>query len=307
MVTRRGFLLGAAVILPRVAAAQASLEFIHLTDTHVMKLDGVDERWIQKRRHYEHTREALPGFFRQLKSAHNPGLILHTGDAIDAFTFHGANSKPIHGQVDAFAAIARQSPIPIYLALGNHDVVDYGASLTADQSVVEEARAAWIQALPCFQTGTYYAFSRQVGSTRWRFVVLNNSFQAAFPNRKQPEYDGAPDRGQLDWLARETRQYPADPLVIGVHIPMRESSWAQVAEALGKRGHLTVMFTGHIHTNNHIQELPSEGAPAFHVATLAYAQGERHWRRVRLLEDCIEVFKTGAPANLDRALTAMAV
>lgn len=266
-----------------------------------MRLDGVDGRWVKRRQHYAHTRMALPGLLRRLKAVHRSEFVLHTGDAIDAFAFLGADGEPVY-QVEAFAGIARGSPLPVYAALGNHDLAEYGAAMASDQSCAGQAEASWIRSLPCFANGTYYALSRAAGATRWRFVILNNGYYGAFPGRKLPPEDGGIGRAQLHWLAAESRRYPDDPLILAAHIPPRENGLRDIVAAVGRRRSLTVLFTGHIHKSDEIVELPFEGGPAFKVATLAYGQGETHWRRVRLLEDGMEVFRTGDPGTLERRL-----
>jgi 3',5'-cyclic AMP phosphodiesterase CpdA len=304
MVSRRTFLTGAVSALPvlRGAAAEA-VEFTNISDTHVMLLEGVDARWVERRKHYEHTREALAAFWQRLKAAHNPSFVLHTGDAIDAYSFLGAKGGPVLGQIEAFAGPARQSPAPVHLALGNHDVLDYGEKLEGDQSVVEAAKAAWIQAMPCFRGGTYYHFPQQAGAARWRVVVLNNGCYGQFPGREAPLRGGELDAGQLDWMVRELRRFAGEPMVIGVHIPPSEAAWGRMAAALGRREHLTAVFTGHLHGNNFIRELPGTGAPAFQIATPGYCLNADHWRRVRLEGEAMEVFKAGAPETVERRLT----
>lgn len=284
------------------AAPRPYLEFTHLTDTHVMRLDGVDERLVKRRQHYEHTRQALPALLRQFKTTHRSEFVLHTGDAIDAFAFEGVDGEMKYGQVEAFAEIVRGSPLPVYAALGNHDIAQYAATGGADQSCQGQAEASWIRSLPCFARGAHYAFHRAVGATQWRFVVLNNGYYGAFPGRKTPPDDGGLDQAQLDWLAAQARRYPDDPLVLAAHIPLRETGLRDIAAAVGHRGNLAALFTGHIHKSNQIIDLPFEGAPAFNVATWAYGQGATHWRRIRLLEKGMEVFKTGDPETLDRRL-----
>lgn len=303
MITRRGLLFGAAAAaLARAGAAPPFLEFIHLTDTHAMRLAGVDDRWVQKRKHYQHTLGALPGFFRKLKQDYSPAFMLHTGDAIDAFAFHGANGQPVFGQVEAFAEAARKSPMPVYLCLGNHDIVDYGASLLADQTLVEQARAAWMRSMPCFRDGIYYSFAHRVGSVNWRFVMLNNSFSGQFPNRKVEANNGCPERVQLDWLARTIAPHAQDPLVIGAHHPVRGAGLEPFLEVLQGRKRLTAVLTGHTHGDDWVKDMPAKGAPVYHVSSLAYAQGATHWRRVRLYEDRMDVFRTGPVNDVMRSL-----
>lgn len=307
MISRRSLLLGFATgsVFPSRAASSPSLDFVHLTDTHVIDPTGVHPALVKMRSIFAHTRTALPADLAMFRRDWKADFAFVTGDLIDVYSFLGANSEVVTGQVEAFARITAKSPLPIYPGLGNHDVQHYGLienRLAPDQSNVEQAKAAWIQNLPAFRHGTYYAFHRDVGGTRWRFIMLNNGFYGHLPGpaRRQPEYGLG--RGQADWLAAQCRRSPHDPLVVGAHIPPKDAALAEIEQALGQRTKLTLLFTGHIHTSDFIQELPFAGARAFHVATPGYATGPGHFRRVRLHPDRVELFATGKPAEVAQAI-----
>lgn len=308
MISRRSLILclGAAASMRSRAAVGTTLDFVHLSDTHVINPTGVHPKLVQMRAIFAHTRAALPAdlavFWRDWKAA----FAFVTGDLIDVYSFLGADGAVVTGQVEVFASIVAKSPLPIYPGLGNHDVQHYGLTsndrLAPDQSNVEQAKAAWIRNVPAFRDGTYYAFHREVGGTRWRFIMLNNGFYGHLPGPEARPREYGLGRGQADWLAAQCRQYPDDPLVLGAHIPPKEAALAEIEQALGERTKLTLMFTGHIHRSDFIKQLPVANARAFHVATPAYATGRGHFRRVRLHSNRIELFATGKSDEIAQAI-----
>jgi hypothetical protein len=216
----------------------------------------------------------------------------------------------VEGQVEAFARVAAASPIPVYAALGNHDVQHYGVfldgareRLLADQSVVEHAKASWIRNVPCFAQGTYYSFARRVGSTTWRFAVLNNGFYGHQPPdaaKRAPQYTFG--RGQLDWLKGIAAASQDSPMVLAMHIPPEGAMLAELKQALAGRTGLTVMFTGHHHEKNHVHPVEAAGMRLYHVSTPGYCDSVNHWRRVRLYADRVELAAAGKPDQVEAAL-----
>ena len=307
MISRRSLLVGltAATGMHASAADSGSVTFVHLSDTHVIEPAGVHPKLQELRALFAHTRAALPADLAAFRRDWKADFAFVTGDLIDVYSFLGANTEVATGQVEAFAAILARSPLPVYPGLGNHDVQHYGLRdnrLTADQSNLEQAKAAWIRNVPALREGTYYAFHRDVGGTRWRFIMLNNGFYGHLPGptRRTPEYGLG--RGQADWLAAQCRQYPNDPLVIGAHIPPQDAALAELEQALGERPKLTLLLTGHIHTSNFIQQLPLVKARVFHVATPGYATGRDLFRRIRLHPASVELFRAGRSGELERTV-----
>ncbi len=254
---------------------------------------------------FAHTRAALLVDLAMLRRDWKADFAFMTGDLIDVYSFLGANSEVVTGQVEAFARITAKSPLRVYPGLGNHGVRPYGLienRLAPDQSNVEQAKAAWIRTAPAFRHGTYYAFERAVGGTRWRFIMLNNGFYGHWPGsaRRPPEYGLG--RGQADWLGAQCRHSPDDPLVPGAHIPPKDAALAEIEQALGQRTKLTLLLTGHIHTSDFIEQLPFTSTRAFHVATPGYATGPAHFRRVRLHSDSVELFATGKSGEVKQAI-----
>ncbi|MDP2916693.1 MAG: hypothetical protein Q8O16_02040, partial [Dehalococcoidia bacterium] len=56
----------------------------------------------------------------------------------------GAEDRTVYGQIERFKRAVAKSVSPLYLALGNHDIAQYGiteaAKLDSDQSFAGEAR-----------------------------------------------------------------------------------------------------------------------------------------------------------------------
>ena len=162
-----------ALALALAFAGEPSLEFIHLTDTHLCDLDRAAPALAAARDHFEPSAESLASFFEAFSGEagrpYRPAFFLITGDLIDAFRFAGAGGEWVEGQVETFRRVAERSPAPLYLALGNHDIMELGVAdgrPDPDQSAAGEARAAWIASAKSFKGGTWYTFEKQVGSTR---------------------------------------------------------------------------------------------------------------------------------------------
>jgi hypothetical protein len=163
--------------------------------------------------------------------------------------------------------------------------------LQPDQSVAGEARAAWIASANCFAKGTYYSFEKSVGRTTYLFLVLDNAYNA-----------GAIAQEQLHWLRRQVERQGSRFLVLAMHIPLGDdANSAAIKGALGDAS-VTLVLAGHMHSDA-IEEI-AVGAPVVQVRTAAFGFGENNWRRIRLREEAIDVFATGAPERLEKTIVA---
>ena len=293
-----------ALLLAADATKPEVQEFMHLADTHVMDLNGVHLQVAAAREHYHHTADALTGFLKRIHREHDPGFAIISGDLIDAYSFLGANGAPVYGQLDRFAQIYRRSPVPLFLALGNHDILHYGARSTGtgtvpDQTSAGEARAGWIRAIDCFRHGTYYSFERRIGSTLYAFLVLDNGYYGGALAGESPgktrQYRLAHE--QLYWLKKQAERYRNDVMILILHVPLSDDPMGQLIEsAIADRENVALSFTGHTHDANKIEELPFHDQPAFYqVRTPGFCRSDKHWRLVRLFENRIEISPTGRP------------
>ncbi len=275
------------------APPEPSVDFIHLTDTHVVDLAGVLPPIVAARRHFSGSGDALSPFLAS-PPAIRPEFFLVTGDLIDAFRFTGSGDRTIYGQIERFKRAVAQSVAPLYLALGNHDIVHYGltesAKLDSDQSVAGEARAAWIASFECFRRGTWYSFSRQAGQTRYHFLVLDNGYREGI----------APEQSQ--WIRREVQAAKGAVVVVALHIPLSDDASSQaIKTALASAGNVALILAGHRHTNG-IEEIKIGDGKTVQIRTAAFGYGVNNWRRVSLRPNRIEVFTTGKPELLETSL-----
>jgi hypothetical protein len=286
-----------ALALALAFAGEPSLEFIHLTDTHVCDLDRAAPRLADARDHFEPSAESLASFFEAFSGEagrpYRPAFFLITGDLIDAFRFAGAGGGWVDGQVEKFRRVTERSPAPLYLALGNHDIMELGITdgrPDPDQSAAGEARAAWIGSAPCFKRGTWYTFEKQAGGTRYLFVVLDNGFT-----------EGAMAQEQLAWLKRQAERQDARAMVLAMHIPIGEDAQSKAIKAALAPARVALVLAGHNHVNS-IDLVAVGRKTAVQVRTAAFGYGRNHWRRVRLLQDRIEIFSPGNPERVEKTV-----
>ena len=230
-ITRREFLIGASAAVAGAAAActvrpeetaQANgavaaaispggredrgpaLRLAHLTDMHVLP-----------------RAEATDGFARALR--HAQGLqppvaaILNTGDCImDSL---GADRAQTQAQWDAFVSILEaERTLPIYHAIGNHDVWGWGLGQADLESDPLYGKGFALQSLGL--SSRYYAFDL----APWRFLVLDSThpstLEAGAPHADLA-YTGRLDDEQFGWLEQQLQSAPDDQLVCIVsHIPI---------------------------------------------------------------------------------------
>ncbi len=301
MSSRRCFLRIACLLLVGFTAGawnEPVLEFIHVTDTHVVDLDGADARLAAARKHFAPSARNLPAFLEEAGNRYNPAFFLITGDLIDGFRFTAADGTPVYGQVEAFMRATERSPAPLYLALGNHDIAHYGVNPEtgkpqADLSAAGEARAAWIAAAGCFHKGTWYSFERRVGGTAYRFLVLDNGYGAAI----------APE--QLHWLRREAARQDGRTLILAMHIPLSDNAVSRAIKEAVAGARIALVLAGHRHSDG-VEEIAAGAAPAAQVRTAAFGYGVNNWRVIRLAEDRIEVSATGDPRRVERTIAVAA-
>lgn len=271
----------------------AVVDFVHFTDTHVIKLDGIHPEIAAVRGMYKDSR----GHLEQFVGAFKPGsaaFAIHTGDMIDAWCFDTAGSAPVYGQIENFKRPASKLPVKMYPVLGNHDVECYRRNPrdpkapVGDQSVAAQTRQAWRKALPGFKKGTYYSFVKKVDGTRYRFAILDNG-EAAQSNLT----------AQMAWLSAELKKYPDDKFVLALHIPIGTTDLfsKSLGAAVGGSTNVVMILCGHRHTDD-ISPIALGASKPMQVRTSAMFKGADQWRRIRLHRDKIEVSATGAPEKV---------
>jgi len=280
------------LFLAALLAPAQTLDFIHLSDTHVSDLQSVAPQLAAARGHYGGGAVTLAGFLERRR----PAFFLITGDVTDAFSFAGKGGHPVYGQIERFITASARSAAPIYLTLGNHDIQHYGVKEDGkpqgDQTVAGEARAAWVAAVPCFRKGTWYSFTRAVGGTKYRFVILDDGFSG-----------GKTAREQRQWLTRQVQEAAGAPIILALHIPLNQDEDAvEVKDALGPTANVALVLAGHNHKPA-VGEIPLGKGTAVQSRTGAFAVSVDNWRQVRLHADRIELFATGSTERVEKSIS----
>ena len=277
---------------------EPSLDFIHITDTHVSRNEGVHPKIVAARAGHSQAGENLASLLDQLQTKIHAGFVVHTGDAIDAYCFDGAASVPVGEQIEHFHTMIERLPLPVHIALGNHDIQCYRRfegrdSPYADQSVAARARRAWQNAFDCFKEGrTFYSVSHQVGSANYRFLVLDNgeNHSSGFSFYQE----------QFAWLKEQLTRNRTDPTILAMHVPLGDNKFSEeVKTLLAQADNVVLSLAGHRHTDA-LEEISLGKRSLPQVQTAALSLAADNWRRIRLYEDRIEVSETGRPEQIAR-------
>lgn len=268
-----------------------SVEFVHITDTHVMQIEGIHPALVPLRLPNVLSAAQLEKFLAE-RRAHAPAFLLHTGDIVEAFRYDGESGVVVNGQIDRFQALQRLSPAPMYLALGNRDVSWYRQAegkqvVVRDAAMTAEARAAWRGAFECFRGGTWYSFEKRAGGATYLFAVLDNGVTT------DPEFA----RAQLAWLRKLLAEARPTALVLAMHIPLGDDSFSRsVEEILRGFDRPALVLAGHRHTDG-VEEI-SASPRRVQVRTASFTGGKSCSRRVVLRPEGIDVYSTNEPDKL---------
>lgn len=285
-----------ATLAIAVAAGGDSLEFLHLTDTHLIDLRGVHSSVAAQRKMYEPSAARL-GTFLQGLSVKPPDFLLITGDLVDGFAFESAAGGAVSGQIEFFRAAIQNGPVPVFLSLGNHDVQRYAAvpaadKLAGDEGAAPQARSAWRSAEPNFRDATYYSFRKKVGNTVYRFLILDNG----------SDKDKIFAATQVRWLERQIAESGRDRLIVAMHIPLALApSSSAIESALRRAENLVLVLAGHRHTDA-IESVELGDHHVTQVRTAIFALDPFNFRSIRLFEDHIEIGSTGKRSSLERTI-----
>jgi len=184
------------------AGREAALRIAHITDMHVNSQYA-----------------ATGGFKRAL--AHLQQLdppvevVFNTGDCVmDSLKTDKNAAIEQWGQ---FKSILQAGcSLPVYHAIGNHDVWGWGLPEQVQQEVKDDplfGKGLAIQQLGL--SGRYYAFDK----SGWHFIVLDSAHLAEVAS--EHPYTGKLDDEQFDWLTAELKKTPAaTPVCVLSHIPI---------------------------------------------------------------------------------------
>lgn len=179
--------------------ARRACRIAHLTDFHILPQSSIEEKVAKAFRHVQALED-------------QPDFILNTGDSImDSLK---TSKEDAERQWQAFLEVVQnECKLPIYHAIGNHDVWGWGMKDKALQKDPLYGKGLALQKLGL--SSSYYAFD--FGG--WHFIVLD-SVHPANPVSKEP-YIGMLDEEQFHWLEREVKSVAEEtPIAIVSHIPI---------------------------------------------------------------------------------------
>jgi hypothetical protein len=307
MPARRTFVLGLAVaslVLATVgwAADSAAVDFVQLSDIHIAKFKTAHPAMAKE---LEPKKDGVAHFFKALETVRRdvaPAFLLITGDLSDAYGYEGADGRMVYGQFDVFKSIFDRSPIPIYPALGNHDITQYRHTAgkpksSADQSIAADARSQWRRLIPNFRDGTYYTFRKKAGATDYLFLVLDDG--------DGPRLNGDFVAAQLAWIKDQVAAHPHESIILAMHIPLLQSDfWPAIKPVLADAPNVVLSIAGHRHTDG-IEDVDLGTRKLVQVRTAALYISESNWRRFRLREDRIEIYATGKKDEREKTVDAL--
>ncbi len=180
-------------------AAKRALRIAHMTDFHVMPQSTIEEN--------------VAKAFRQVQNlSDKPDFILNTGDSImDSLKSDKGSAE---GQWKTFLNILQNEvDLPIYHAIGNHDVWGWGLPSQSIKSDPLYGKGMALQKLKL--SSPYYSFDQK----GWHFIVLDSTH---LPNSSSHEpYIGQVDDEQFTWLEKDLESVSAQtPICIASHIPI---------------------------------------------------------------------------------------
>ena len=304
-----GLSAGAAQVPDRGA-----IDFIHLSDTHVIQRQGIDPAALPK----EIALKAKAGpnllrFLSRVPARHHVQFLVGSGDAADGYAFQGSANAMVWGQIQYFQSIASKSPVPFYAGLGNHDLTRYSVlsgKQSSDQAVAGEARAAWIRTVSVFAKGTYYSFEKVTEGRRFLFLVLDNGYYGGALDGQAPADHNQRiqhlDHEQLYWMLGQLQAHPTEVPILVMHIPLTDDEMSHQIENVlraGTKAPVILALVGHLHVSSAIDERPlSDGQTVFQVHTTAFFLDANNWRRIHMTKDCIWISRADDQGRAQRVI-----
>ena len=237
-----------------------------------------------------------------------------TGDLLACYEGETPSGEMLAFQIEQFRPLYDRCPVPLLLALGNHDISSYRAApgdsgIITSQTAAVRARAAWVRTIPCFADGTYYERILTAARTRYHCVFLDDGYSLHDGGRRL-------DKVQLDWLADRLERAGDEPVIIFHHIyfPLgdvngdgvafdrrKPAVWPGVKDCaegflqlLNRHRNVRALIVGHGHENVFERIRFPAGHSIWQVETGSVTEGSENWRLLTLTGDSILVLKPGS-------------
>jgi 3',5'-cyclic-AMP phosphodiesterase len=182
----------AIIATPEKHQFPGSCDFVFFTDTHIQpELDA--------------THGCSMAF--QKIAALKPEFAIHGGDLV--FDALGVNHTRADMLFDLYQKTVAQLNVPLYHAVGNHDIFGVLA-----KSGVAPADPLYAKKMFEDRIGarTYSSFDRK----GYHFIILDSIFPT-----EDRQWEGRVDEAQLQWLAADLKTVPTlTPIVVVIHVPL---------------------------------------------------------------------------------------
>lgn len=280
--------------------SQDTLSFLHVTDLHlIFNPERYQENLAQSRKHYAAGVEPFAQFLKTMPEKTNSSMVIATGDLLDSYETEAKSGEMLRFQASQSLRVLKKSKASVFLTLGNHDLTSYSWKNNARVSKQDNAgaaRARWIREVLHFNDGTYYSHTVKVGTTNYRLIFLDNSFNRFHPDEKvEIPYL---DKPQLHWLRAQLQDSPDDVEIILMHIPMKvepgeSAPLCELYPVLANNPSAKLILAGHNHKNVVKDFISGENGKIVQVQTGAFAQDTKNWRQIRLTENNILISVPG--------------
>jgi 3',5'-cyclic AMP phosphodiesterase CpdA len=283
-------LLAIVCLQPNRASAQAdTLTFLHTTDTHlIFDIDDYHPEVVSRRKHYGYGIQPLRRLLDSVSTLGGIRFVAITGDLVDYYGAVTPRGVERSLQIERFGRLIREYPIPVFLNLGNHDIVAHGwdgQRMTSSQRIAGKARAAWVRSAEAFRDGTYYSRNFKVGATHYKLIFLDNGYNSA--GALEPTKPPYLDRVQLEWLKEQLNESANDVEIVLMHIPFTKDASGEFFQTLTSHPSAKLILSGHEHENK-VTQIGIQNTVS-QVQTGAFARDTTNWRIIKLAENSILV------------------
>lgn len=315
--TIRILIFVALLLTNSVAQKSEQYKLLITSDPHTtFQLHQYNPLLYMLRQRHENNTDSLIRFFRTVPERTGADAVVITGDMIDFYAgdISADNTVKMANQIEQFAAISKFCPVPLYLIIGNHDIVSYwvnpvDSSKIETEIYVEKAKAAWIKNLECFKEGTYYEKKVTVGGVVFHLFFLDNGYSLHDRRRIL-------DKTQLDWLESRINKAGDEPALLFMHRyysigdinndgiffkknspvewPSEEDCTEGLLKIINDHANIKALFVGHAHNNVWEPIQFPAGQTVYQIMSSTVYKNRNNWRIVTLTENKLIITHTGS-------------